>query len=400
MKNIDAPQAGFTPTGQLHFGVSLLGPAAEMSFDELRTLAQTAERGLFSLLTLDERYWLREDPGTVSATDPSGSNDVSTLLAALAAVTTNIGLVAAAAPNYDDPADLAHRIASLDKLSAGRAAWHILADGAVYGEAALEANEEGIASADGRHGLVESTQRTWETLNREEPRGPVETLGAFERDGQLYSVGLGALRQPELRRGPVVIHDAESTQDIARAVEYADLFISAPASLEEALAFRRDVVARSLDAGRGANDVKIIQSATFVLAPTAEEAAEKADWMREQLPESVWDGRAFVGSYAGVADLLLDFARSGAVDGFTLMPWLFADELADIVNHLVPELQARAAYPSDYAASTLRGNLGLPERGTGGSATATHALPVIEVGDLDDVRLDLDLRMELIVQKL
>ena len=31
---------------------------------------------------------------------------------------------------------------------------------------------------------------------------------------------------------------------------------------------------------------------------------------------------------------------------------------------------------------------------------ATHALPVIEVGELEDIRLDLDLRMELIVQKL
>lgn len=394
-----ASQTGFIPSGRLHFGVNLLGPAAHVGFDELRTLAQTAERGLFSLLTLDERYWLREDPGAVSATDPAGSNDVATLLAGLASVTRNIGLVAAAAPDYDDPADLTRRIAALDKVSSGRAAWHILADGAIYGDAALELDNEGTTSADGRRVLIESTRRTWEASVKEEAKGPVETLGAFERDGQLYSVGLGALRPFESPRGPVIIHDAESAQDIAPA-DFADVIISAAASLEEALTFRRDVVARSLDAGRGADAVKIIQAATFVLAPTAEEAAEKADWMREQLPDSVWDARTFIGSYAGVADLLMDFARSGAVDGFTVMPWLFADELADVVNHLVPELQARGAYPADYAAGTLRENLGLSARGSGTKGSATHTLPVIEVGDLDDVRLDLDLRMEVIVQKL
>ncbi|SEE02825.1 Flavin-dependent oxidoreductase, luciferase family (includes alkanesulfonate monooxygenase SsuD and methylene tetrahydromethanopterin reductase) [Arthrobacter alpinus] len=394
-----ASQTGFTPTGQLHFGVNLLGPAAQLGFDELRTLAQTAERGLFSLLTLDERYWLREDPGAVSATDPSGSNDVATLLAALAAVTENIGLVAAAAPDYDDPADLTRRIAALDSISARRAAWHILADGAIYGDAALESDNEGIASADGRRSLIESTRRDWEALAKEDPKGPVETLGAFECDGQLYSVGLGALRQCESSRGPVIIHDAESAQDVASA-DFADVIISVAASLEEALTFRRDVVARSLQAGRGADAVKIIQTATFVLAPTADEAVGRADWMREQLPDSVWDARTFIGSYAGVAETLLDFARSGAVDGFTVMPWLFANELADIVNHLVPELQARGAYPADYAASTLRENLGLSGRGPGIKGGATHTLPVIEVGDLDDVRLDLDLRMEVIVQKM
>lgn len=418
-------RSGFTPTGRLHFGVNLVGPASELSFEQLRTLAQTAERGLFTLVTLDERYWLPEDPGAASTTDPAGSNDVATLLAALTAVTSNIGVAVAAAPDYDDPTDLAHRIASLDKLSGGRAAWQLLADGARHGREtadpdaagpdtvgpdaagpdaagpdADQPDAEGIASADGRHGFVESVQRTWEAWEKPASgeAGPVETLGAFERGGQLYSVGLGALRSTAPRRSPVLIHAGGTSQERAFAVEHADIVTSAPANLGDALALRRDMVARSLDSG-GANHVKIFQSATFILAPTEEEAVEKADWIRAHLPDSVWDRQAFIGSYSGVADLLQDFARSGAVDGFTLMPWLFPDELADIVNYLIPELQARGIYPSDYDAGTLRSNLGLPEGSSRGNR-ATHALPVIEVGDLGDVRLDLDLRMELIVQKL
>lgn len=411
MPNSIQTRSGFTPTGRLHFGVNLVGPASELGFEQLRTLAQTAERGLFTVVTLDERYWLPEDPGAASTTDPAGSNDVATVLAALAAVTSNIGVAVAAAPDYDDPADLAHRIASLDRLSGGRAAWQLLADGARYGRDAEDPDAvgpdteqpdaEGIASADGRHGFVESVQRTWDAWEKPASgeAGPVESLGAFERGGQLYSVGLGAIRSTAPRRSPVLIHAGGTSQERAFAVEHADIVTSAPANLGDALALRRDMVARSLDSGRGANHVKILQSATFILAPTEEEAVEKADWIRAQLPDSVWDRQAFIGSYAGVADLLQDFARSGAVDGFTLMPWLFPDELADIVNHLIPELQDRGIYPTDYAAGTLRSNLGLPEGSNRGNQ-ATHALPVIEVGDLGDVRLDLDLRMELIVQKL
>ena len=408
MTNTDASHSAFTPAGHLQLGVTVLGPGADVSFEELRTLVQTAERGLFSMLTLDERYWLRGDPGALSATDPAGSNDVSTLLAALAAVTTNIGLVAAASPDYDDPASLTRRLDSLTRISGDRAAWQVLADGAIYGEEALEeelgeALEDTIEappSGGGRHALIESMRHQWKTWSRSETQGPVELLGAFAHEGQKYSVGMGALRRSEPRGGPVLIHGAESAESLATATELAEVILSEAASLEGALAFRREVVARSLRAGRGANDVKIMQAATFIVAPTREEAIEKADWIREQLPESVWDERAFVGSYAHVADQLLDFARSGAVDGFNIMPWLFADELADLVNHLIPALQARGAYPTEYAADTLRGNLGLPDRTVTATVNTTHALPVIEVGDLGDVRLDLDLRMELIVQKL
>jgi alkanesulfonate monooxygenase SsuD/methylene tetrahydromethanopterin reductase-like flavin-dependent oxidoreductase (luciferase family) len=398
MTHTDPTRPGFKPTGRLHFGVSLVGPAAELDFTELHTLAQTAERGVFSLLTLDQRYWLREDPGDASAVDPAGSNDVVALLAALAAVTTNIGVVAAAEPDYDDPAGLANSIASLDRLSGGRAAWHVLADGATHGGEAPE--PEGIASADGRSGFIESARRQWDAWEKPAPTGRVETLGAFERDGQLYSVGLGALRPTGPRYRPVVIHAAETPGERAFAARHADVVLSPPASLVDALATRRDVVAHSLDCGRGANDVRILQTATFILATTESQAVAKADWLRAQLPEPAWDEQAFIGSYSGVAERLMDFVRSGAVDGFNLMPWLFPDELADMVNHLIPALQDRGIYPTGYTATTLRGNLGLTENRSSQGSGTTHALPVVEVGDLGDVRLDLDLRMELIVQKM
>ena len=87
MTDIHESHTEFSPTGRIHLGVSLIGPPSELDFEQLRTHAQTAERGLFSMLSLDERYWLRDDPGAASATDPAGSNDAATMLAAIAAVT-------------------------------------------------------------------------------------------------------------------------------------------------------------------------------------------------------------------------------------------------------------------------------------------------------------------------
>ena len=56
----------------------------------------------------------------------------------------------------------------------------------------------------------------------------------------------------------------------------------------------------------------------------------------------------FTGSYSAVADQLAEYARVGAVDGFNISPWLVPSGLDDIVNHLVPELQERGVYPTEY----------------------------------------------------
>jgi alkanesulfonate monooxygenase SsuD/methylene tetrahydromethanopterin reductase-like flavin-dependent oxidoreductase (luciferase family) len=68
---------------------------------------------------------------------------------------------------------------------------------------------------------------------------------------------------------------------------------------------------------------------------------------------------SFTGSYTDVAGRLAEYARTGAVDGFNISPWLIPTGLDDIVNHLVPALQERGVYPTEYAGSTLRENLGL-----------------------------------------
>lgn len=122
---------------QLRFGVFFQGvnsstvwrsekAGSQTDFASFRQIAQTAERGLFSAFFLGEGLRLREHLGGIHELDVAGRPDAQTMLAALAAVTSKIGLVATQNTTYNDPADLARRLSSLDLISEGRAAWNIV----------------------------------------------------------------------------------------------------------------------------------------------------------------------------------------------------------------------------------------------------------------------------------
>jgi FMN-dependent oxidoreductase (nitrilotriacetate monooxygenase family) len=60
-----------------------------------------------------------------------------------------------------------------------------------------------------------------------------------------------------------------------------------------------------------------------------------------------------------IADSLEERYLGGGCDGFVLMPPYFPGGLEAFVDHVVPILQRRGIYRNEYAATTLRGNLGI-----------------------------------------
>jgi alkanesulfonate monooxygenase SsuD/methylene tetrahydromethanopterin reductase-like flavin-dependent oxidoreductase (luciferase family) len=66
-----------------------------------------------------------------------------------------------------------------------------------------------------------------------------------------------------------------------------------------------------------------------------------------------------VGTPEQVADVIEEWWRVGAVDGFNLMIDALPSGLEDVVDMLVPELQKRRIFHDDYEFSTLRENLGV-----------------------------------------
>uniref|UniRef100_UPI00034D1A60 LLM class flavin-dependent oxidoreductase n=1 Tax=Nocardiopsis salina TaxID=245836 RepID=UPI00034D1A60 len=67
-----------------------------------------------------------------------------------------------------------------------------------------------------------------------------------------------------------------------------------------------------------------------------------------------------VGTPEQIADRIAEWQEQGGADGFNLMPPSLPGGVEDFVDHVVPVLQKRGLFRSEYEARTLRGHLGLP----------------------------------------
>jgi FMN-dependent oxidoreductase (nitrilotriacetate monooxygenase family) len=71
-------------------------------------------------------------------------------------------------------------------------------------------------------------------------------------------------------------------------------------------------------------------------------------------------GLSVCGSAAEICDMMEDWFRTGACDGFNLQPAVLPGTFRDIARWVIPELRRRGLFRSEYEGRTLRENLGLP----------------------------------------
>ncbi|MER7283061.1 LLM class flavin-dependent oxidoreductase [Dactylosporangium sp. NPDC000244] len=420
-------------TRQLHLGVFFTGVGPNLLWtepdfadhthiDTFVHVAKTLERGLFDAFFLGEGLRVREHRGQVHALDVAGRPDAITQLAALAAETTHIGLVATQNTTYNYPADLARRLASLDAVSGGRAGWNIVTtDNAWTGE-------------NFRHGGWLAHERRYERAG-----AFVETAKALWRGERVTAAtdiltldAAGAV-PPSPQGRPVLFQAGDSPGGRELAARHADVVFSANTSYDKAAAYAADLRRRLAAHGRAPDAVRILPGASVVLGDTAAEARDRARWIkREQTTgpraiaflEQYWgrdlsaydpDGPlpdvdptgdeldpsrgtipiehrtgklariaawrelaaarhlsirdlvievspghdSFVGTPGEVAEEWGRYLRDGVVDGFNLLPERLPGTVEEIVDRLVPELQTRGLYRTEYAGTTLRSHLSL-----------------------------------------
>jgi FMN-dependent oxidoreductase (nitrilotriacetate monooxygenase family) len=89
--------------------------------------------------------------------------------------------------------------------------------------------------------------------------------------------------------------------------------------------------------------------------------AEAKNLSLRQVAIETSERSGFVGTPGQVADELARWVRAGATDGFNVSPYIVPGGLDEIVDWLVPELQERGVYRTEYTSTTLRGHLGLRE---------------------------------------
>ena len=116
-----------------------------------------------------------------------------------------------------------------------------------------------------------------------------------------------------------------------------------------------------IDFGRYAptDTVKKVETNAIISAVEHLSSGEKT-WTIEELAK--WGGIGgmgplFVGSAATVADQLQEWIEETDVDGFNLAYALAHETFADVIGHVVPELQRRGVYPTAYRKGTLREKL-------------------------------------------
>lgn len=69
-----------------------------------------------------------------------------------------------------------------------------------------------------------------------------------------------------------------------------------------------------------------------------------------------------VGTPKQVADTMQQWVEEHAADGFNVIVPFFPGGFNDFVDLVIPELQRRNLFRTEYESKTLRGNLGLPRR--------------------------------------
>ncbi|WP_337100448.1 LLM class flavin-dependent oxidoreductase [Paenibacillus sp. YIM B09110] len=250
----------------------------------------------------------------------------------------------------------------------------------------------------------------------------VEKVHPVDHQGEWFKVR-GLLDAPSTPQGhPVIVQAGSSEAGKELAAKTAEVIFTAWQTLEEAQAFYRDVKGRLGKYGRKPEDLKIMPGVFITVAKTEAEAiAKKKELNSYILPEvglaylsnfvgadlSGYDvdaplpeiaeaedktnpqirsniirnlaeregletirevyefiagargHREIVGTPAQIADQLEEWFLNDGADGFNVMPPTFPEGLNDIVELVIPELQRRGLFRTEYESRTLRGNLGL-----------------------------------------
>ncbi|CAH1694176.1 Nitrilotriacetate monooxygenase component A [Hyphomicrobiales bacterium] len=217
---------------------------------------------------------------------------------------------------------------------------------------------------------------------------------------------------------PVIVQAGASEAGRQIAAETAEVVFAAASTLAEGQRFYADVKGRMEKAGRNRDHLKILPGAFVVVGDTVAEAQAKRahldslvdyesaiaslsiaigqdasrfdpDAPLPDIPETNasksgreraivlakrdnltvrqlaqrmggYAGLAFVGTAATIADAMEEWLVSEASDGFNVMFPYLPGGLDDFVDKVVPELQRRALFRTDYEGTTLREHLGLP----------------------------------------
>lgn len=250
-------------------------PERDLDIDKYAELAQLAERGLLDSLFTADNY-----SGTGRRLEPF------TLLSALAALTKHIGLIGTVSTTYNDPFHVARKLASIDHLSKGRAAWNI-----VTGHSPDDGDNitrwGGYPDPSERYSIgdefVEVTKQLWDSWDDEGVEATGEhdlqvnhdNLHEIDFQGRYFANIKGPLNIPRPPQGyPVLVQAGSSEAGKELAAKHAEVIFTAQQTLGAAQEFYNDVKGRLAKYGRTPEQVLILPGLGPIVGETAAEARD------------------------------------------------------------------------------------------------------------------------------
>ncbi|HEY0220581.1 MAG TPA: NtaA/DmoA family FMN-dependent monooxygenase, partial [Afipia sp.] len=188
---------------------------------------------------------------------------------------------------YDAPYSIAREFATLDHISAGRAAWNVVTsmnDGEAlnYGDVPHIGHDERYDRADEfmevAFGLWDSWDKDALVLDRENGiYADPDKVHYLNHRGKWFQ-SRGPLNVPRSPQGrPVVIQAGSSGRGKAFAARWSEVIFALQPSMERMRAFKADVSTALVDAGRAPDASKVLMAIMPFVGESRAEAEEKRD---------------------------------------------------------------------------------------------------------------------------
>src|SRR5579864_507811 len=265
-----------------HHEASWRHPAASpLALTDIRyyqDLARRAEAALFDSIFLADQLALGED---VAQAARSWLEPITTL-AALAASTSRIGLIATASTTYTEPFNLARQFASLDHISNGRMGWNIVtswlaAAASNYGDAGQVSHADRYARGEEFMTVVKALWDSWAEDAVIDDRvggryAQAERIRPINHRGDFYQVA-GPLNLPRCPQGrPVLVQAGSSDTGRQFAARHADAVFTAHVEKTTAQEFYADLKRLAAAEGRAGDALLILPGISPMIAGTEAEA--------------------------------------------------------------------------------------------------------------------------------